>query len=73
MDYQVFFNVAVGLAGAFGGWILTRIFGVIDRLDQDVRGMPHLYVSKEDYRRDIYDIKDICKQIFQKLDTKADK
>ena len=73
MDYQVFFNVAVGLAGVFGGWVLNRIYAAIDRLDNDVRAMPEKYVLKEDYRRDIYEIKDICKQIFDKLDSKVDK
>jgi hypothetical protein len=38
-----------------------------------VREMPRDYVSKEDYHRDIDEIKDICKQIFNKLDSKADK
>lgn len=73
MDYQIFFNVAVGLAGVFGGWVLNRIYAAIDRLDNDVRALPEKYVYKEDYRRDIYEIKDICKQIFDKLDSKVDK
>lgn len=73
MDYQVLFNVAFGAAGVFGGWILNRIYTAIDRLDNDVRAMPDKYVTKEDYRRDIYEIKDILKQIFHKLDNKADK
>ena len=73
MDYQVLFNIAVGLAGVFGGWVLNRIYSAIDRLDKDVREMPLRYVTKEDYRRDIDELKDICKQIFKKLDHKADK
>lgn len=73
MDYQVLFNIAVGLAGVFGGWVLNRIYSAIDRLDKDVRDMPLRYVTKEDYRRDIDELKDICKQIFKKLDNKADK
>ena len=73
MEYQVLFNVAVGLAGVFGGWVLNRIYAAIDRLDNDVRALPEKYVYKEDYRRDIYEIKDICKQIFDKLDSKVDK
>jgi len=32
-----------------------------------------MYVTKEDYHRDIDEIKNICKQIFDKLDNKADK
>ena len=73
MDPQVVFNVVVGLAAFFGGWTLNSITKAIERLDNDVRAMPLTYISKEDYHRDIAEIKDICKQIFQKLDNKADK
>ena len=73
MDPQVVFNVVVGLAAFFGGWTLNSITKAIERLDNDVRAMPHTYISKEDYHRDIAEIKDICKQIFLKLDNKADK
>lgn len=73
MDPQVVFNVVVGLAAFFGGWTLNSITKAIERLDNDVRSMPINYVTKEDYHRDIDEIKDICKQIFMKLDNKADK
>jgi len=73
MDTQQIFNVIVGLAAFFGGWVLNNITKAIERLDNDVREMPHIYVSKDDYRRDIDEIKDICKQIFNKLDAKQDK
>ena len=73
MDAQVIFNAVVGIAAFFGGWTLNSITKAIERLDSDVRIMPHTYVSKEDYHRDIDEIKDICKQIFAKLDNKADK
>jgi hypothetical protein len=53
--------------------VLNNISKAIERLDADVRAMPHEYVTKEDYHRDISEIKDICKQIFAKLDAKADK
>ncbi len=73
MDAQIIFNAVVGIAAFFGGWTLNSITKAIERLDSDVRMMPHTYVSKEDYHRDIDEIKDICKQIFSKLDNKADK
>ena len=73
METQQIFNVIVGLAAFFGGWVLNNITKAIERLDNDVREMPRDYVSKEDYHRDIDEIKDICKQIFNKLDSKADK
>jgi hypothetical protein len=73
METQQVFNVIVGLAAFFGGWVLNNITKAIERLDNDVRDMPHEYVSKDDFHRDIDEIKEICKQIFNKLDNKADK
>ena len=73
MDYQVLFNLAVGVAAFFGGWMLNSITRAIERLDKDVREFQKEYVTRDDYHRDIDEIKDICKQIFQKLDNKADK
>lgn len=73
METQYIFNIIVGLAAFFGGWMLNSITKAIERLDTDVRAMPHVYVTKEDYHRDIDELKDICKQIFAKLDNKADK
>jgi cell fate (sporulation/competence/biofilm development) regulator YmcA (YheA/YmcA/DUF963 family) len=73
MDYQVFFNAALGLAAFFGGWTLNNITKTIERLDSDVRNMPHNYVGKDDYRTDIKDVKDMLGKIFDKLDTKVDK
>jgi hypothetical protein len=73
MDYQILFNIAVAIAGFFGGWTLNRIYIAIDRLDGDVRNMPHDYVSRDDYKADIRDIRDMLGKIFDKLDNKADK
>tara|TARA_R110002126_G_scaffold80615_1_gene199515 strand:- start:552 stop:773 length:222 start_codon:yes stop_codon:yes gene_type:complete len=73
MDPQFIFNSVVGIAAFLGGWVLNNITKAIERLDKDVREMPRAYVSKDDYHRDIGEIKDICKQIFNKLDGKADK
>jgi hypothetical protein len=73
MDYQILFNIAVAIAGFFGGWTLNRIYIAIDRLDGDVRAMPHNYVSKDDYKADIREMRDMLGKIFDKLDNKADK
>ena len=73
MDTQQIFDIIIGLSAFMGGWILNNITKAIERLDNDVRDMPKDYVTKEDYHRDIDEIKDICKQIFNKLDDKADK
>lgn len=73
MDWQTFFNIAVGLCGVFGGWILNDISRSIRTLDQDVRKMPHTYVTKEQYRVDIEEVKKMLGKIFDKLDDKVDK
>ena len=73
MDTQYLFNVAVSIAGFLGGWVLNNIYQTIRILDKDVRQMPLNYVAKDDYRRDIDEVKEICRQIFNKLDNKADK
>ena len=73
MDYQVLFNIAVCIAGFFGGWTLNRIYTAIDRLDGDVRNMPINYVSKDDYRDDIKDMNRKLDKIFDLLQTKVDK
>lgn len=73
MDYQVLFNIAVAIAAFFGGWVLNSIARSIERLDTDVRQLPHTYVSREDYREDISEVKQMLTKIFDRLDTKADK
>lgn len=73
MDYQVLFNLAITAAAFLGGWTLNRIYTAIDRLDKDVRDMPHLYVSKDDYKADLREIRDMLGKIFDKLDHKVDK
>lgn len=73
MDYQVLFNIALTAVSALGGWTLSRIYTVIDRLDNDVRDMPKNYVSKDDYKSDLHDIKALLAKIMDKLDLKADK
>lgn len=73
MDSQVLFNIAVAIAGFFGGWVLNNIHRSIDRLDTDVRAMPHVYITREDYKEDIRDVREMLTKIFDKLDHKQDK
>ena len=46
---------------------------VVDRLDKDVRDLPHVYVAKDDFRNELHEIKQGLQRIFDKLDEKADK
>jgi len=73
MDPQFIINVGFTVAGFFGGWILNSITKSVVRLEDKVADLPMMYVQKEDYRRDIDEVKDMLRQIFSKLDNKADK
>ena len=73
MDEQKIFNIAIGLAAFFGGWVLNNITKAIDRLDSDIRAMPLHYVNRDDYRTDTREIKEMLAKIFDKLDNKVDK
>jgi len=69
MDNQQLFNIVVSIGGFLAVYVLnmltTRIQKIEDRLDT--------YVKKDDYKDDIREVKEILKQIFEKLDNKADK
>jgi hypothetical protein len=73
MDNQQLFNIVVSVAAFFGVYILNNFTKQVQRLEDKISDMPHSYVAKEDYRADITEIKAILKQIFDKLDGKADK
>ena len=73
MDLQIFFNIAVAIAGFLGGWILNNINRTMNKLDDDVRAMPLNYVTKEDYRTDIAEIKGMLSEIYKELRNKADR
>mgnify|MGYP003118257162 CR=1 FL=1 len=73
MDYQVMFNVAMALAGFIGGWMVNRVFVLLDRIDRDIKAIPTQYIAKDDYREDIREIKELLGAIFTRLDSKVDK
>lgn len=73
MEVQWLLNLGFGLAGAFGMWILTRLTNSVDKIEDNLKDLPHRYVSKDDYRHDIDDIKVMLGDIYRELRGKADK
>ena len=77
METQAIINIVLGAALAALGWFARELWDAVKELKSDLgklrEDLPRFYVAKEDYRRDIDELKDICKQIFNKLDAKADK
>ena len=73
MDFQLVFNVGIALVGFIGGWMVNRVFVLLDRIDDDMKAIPMQYVSKDDYREDIREVKELLGAIFKRLENKADK
>lgn len=76
-DTQQFFNLVVAVGGFLGIFVFNQIMQRLQRLEDENKalreGLPEKYVQKEDYRSDMHDIKAMLKQIYEKLDGKADK
>ena len=47
MDYQVAFNLVVGLAAAFGGWTLRSITHSLENLQKDHKEMMNQFVRRD--------------------------
>lgn len=77
MDNQQLFNLVVSVAGFLGAFVFYQVMQRLqrseDKLSEMERNIPLTYVQKDDYKSDIKEIKDILRQIFDKLDAKADK
>ena len=54
-------------------FVFNSITRKLQKIDDTLASLPKEYVQKDDYRADITEIKSILKQIFEKLDNKADK
>lgn len=73
MDNQQLFNIVVSVGGFLAIYVFNSTTAKIQKLEDKINEMPHSYVAKDDYRSDIAEVKAILKQIFDKLDGKADK
>jgi len=73
MDNQQIFNIVVSIAGFLAVYVFNSTTKQIQRLEDKLNELPKEYLAKDDYRSDITEIKSILKQIFDKLDNKADK
>jgi hypothetical protein len=73
VDNQVVFNFVVSIAGFLAVFVFNSVTRKMQRMEDEINKLPKEYVQKDDYRSDITEIKQILKQIFDKLDAKADK
>jgi uncharacterized membrane protein len=77
MDNQQIFNFVVAIAAFLAVFVFNQVTRKTQKLEDDSSAMRERllqdYVQKDDYKADIAEIKTILRQIFDKLDGKADK
>ena len=77
MENQQLFNLVVTITGFLAAFIFYQVMQRLQRAEDKIgemeRNLPHDYVQKDDYRNDVRELKDMLRQLFDKLDNKADK
>lgn len=77
MESQLVFNFVVSIAGFLAVFIFYQVMQRLQKMEDAMvtmkENMPEKYVQKDDYKNDIKELKDMLRQLFDKLDNKADK
>ena len=77
MENQQVINVFLGIGMTVVGWFARELWAAVKELKADLaklrEDLPKDYVSRDDYKDDIRDIKGMLAKIFEKLEHKADK
>lgn len=77
MDFQTLINVGAGSALAVAGWFARRMWDAMDGLRADVaklrEELPKTYISRDDFKDAIVDLRALLERIDSKLDRKMDK
>lgn len=84
MDTQTVFNVIIALSGGLGGFVLKLIWDAIKTLQStdtamaaDLSSLKVMvagqYITRDEYKSDLTDIKTALQRIEDKLDSKQDK
>lgn len=77
MDYQSLFNAGFIVASTVAGWFARELWTAVKELKADLARLsteiPKTYVTRDDYRQDLKEIRDLLAKIFDKLDGKVDR
>jgi hypothetical protein len=77
MEFSNLLPPIFGAAMAVMGWFIRVLWDASKEVRQDLaklrEELPREFVLREDYRRDIYEIKQLLRDISTKLDSKVDK
>jgi hypothetical protein len=68
MDNQSLLNILFSSTGLVLGWFLRELWTAVKELKQDLaklrEELPKEYISKDDYRQDIKELKDMISKLF---------
>jgi hypothetical protein len=77
MDSQHLIDIGLATACAVTGWFARELWTSVKLLQSDLTRLsvelPKTYVTRDDYRSDLKEIKDMLARIFDKLDGKVDR
>lgn len=77
MDFQTLINLVGGAAIGAAGWFARRVWDAMDSLRADHSSLreelPKTYVSRDDFRESMREVKELLVSINNKLDRKLDK
>jgi hypothetical protein len=77
MEMQQIIDLGLGAVMTVIGWFAREMWGAVKELKSDLsklrEDLPKSYVSKDDYREDIRELKEIMNKVFDRLENKADK
>ena len=77
MDSQSLINTGLGAVCTVTGWFARELWTAVKELRGDLARLsvelPKTYVTRDDYRSDLKEIRDLLGRIFDKLDGKADR
>ena len=77
MEPQTVINLVLGIVSSVIGWFARELWAAVKDLKSDLaklrEELPKTYVTRDDFREDMRELKDMLGKIFDKLDAKQDK
>ena len=77
MDTQTLINLGGAIILAGMGWLARELWGAVKELRKDLHiievALPSNYIRKDEFADGVKELKDICRQIFERLENKVDK